>query len=88
MTYLLYQGDEKVIDDAFKERDPQRHCAMKGLPGRVSFTDKLSQAYLHHPFLPDDKVKGKDDIWYVFGVKVNDQNCSIFLVIFLFKPQT
>ncbi|CAB4000347.1 Coiled-coil domain-containing 151, partial [Paramuricea clavata] len=27
-------GDEKVIDDAFKERDPQRHCAMKGLPGR------------------------------------------------------
>jgi hypothetical protein len=29
-----------VIDDAFKERDPQRHCAMKGLPGRVSILEK------------------------------------------------
>ena len=29
-----------MIDDAFKERDPQRHCAMKGLPGRVSILEK------------------------------------------------
>jgi hypothetical protein len=29
-----------VIDDAFKERDPQRHCAMKGLPGRVSILER------------------------------------------------
>ena len=35
-----FKGDEKVIDDAFKERDPQRHCAMKGLPGRVCFLNK------------------------------------------------
>ena len=35
-------GDEKVIDDAFKERDPQRHCAMKGLPGRIA-VEKLDQ---------------------------------------------
>ena len=30
------QGDEKVIDDAFRERDPNRHCAMRGMSGRVS----------------------------------------------------
>ncbi|XP_046844613.1 outer dynein arm-docking complex subunit 3-like [Xenia sp. Carnegie-2017] len=35
-------GDEKVIDEAFKERDPQRYCAMKGLPGRTAI-EKLDQ---------------------------------------------
>lgn len=41
ILYFLSQGDEKVIDDAFKERDPQRHCAMKGLPGRVIIFNKI-----------------------------------------------
>lgn len=31
----MFQGDEKVIDEAFKERDPQRHCAMRGMSGKV-----------------------------------------------------
>eukprot|EP00112_Aurelia_sp_Birch-Aquarium-sp1_P003348 Seg1374.4 transcript_id=Seg1374.4/GoldUCD/mRNA.D3Y31 product="Coiled-coil domain-containing protein 151" protein_id=Seg1374.4/GoldUCD/D3Y31 len=29
-------GDEKVIDDAFKERDPVRHCAMRGISGKAA----------------------------------------------------
>eukprot|EP00794_Sanderia_malayensis_P015955 gene15955-17560_t len=29
-------GDEKVIDEAFKERDPVRHCAMRGTSGRAA----------------------------------------------------
>ncbi|EDO35840.1 predicted protein [Nematostella vectensis] len=35
-------GDEKVIDEAFKQRDPQRHCAMKGMSGRAAI-NKLDQ---------------------------------------------
>lgn len=35
-------GDEQVIDDAFKERDPQRHCAMRGMSGKAAIT-KLDQ---------------------------------------------
>ncbi|XP_015775617.1 PREDICTED: coiled-coil domain-containing protein 151-like [Acropora digitifera] len=35
-------GDEKVIDEAFKERDPQRHCAMRGMSGKAAIT-KLDQ---------------------------------------------
>ena len=58
---------------------------MKGLPGRVSFGDKLFWAYLHHPTLPEDKVIGQDDIWYIFGVKVNDQNYSISWLYFRVK---
>lgn len=34
-SYIFLQGDEQVIDDAFKERDPQRHCAMRGMSGKV-----------------------------------------------------
>ena len=26
-----------MIDDAFKERDPVRHAAMRGISGKVSF---------------------------------------------------
>ena len=32
------QGDEQVIDDAFREKDPQRHCAMRGMSGKVKNT--------------------------------------------------
>lgn len=35
-------GDEQVIDDAFKERDPQRHCAMRGMSGKAAII-KLDQ---------------------------------------------
>jgi len=35
-------GDEKVIDDAFQERDPTRHCAMRGMSGREAIA-KLDQ---------------------------------------------
>lgn len=35
-------GDEKVIDEAFKERDPQRHCAMRGMSGKAAII-KLDQ---------------------------------------------
>lgn len=35
-------GDEQVIDDAFKEKDPQRHCAMRGMSGKAAIT-KLDQ---------------------------------------------
>ena len=35
-TVFIFQGDEKVIDEAFKERDPQRHCAMRGMSGKVT----------------------------------------------------
>ena len=35
-TVSIFQGDEKVIDEAFKERDPQRHCAMRGMSGKVT----------------------------------------------------
>ena len=36
LLFALLQGDEQVINDAFKARDPQRHCAMRGMSGRVS----------------------------------------------------
>lgn len=29
-------GDERVIDNAFKERDPVRHCAMRGISGKAA----------------------------------------------------
>lgn len=35
-------GDEKVIDDAFQERDPVRHCAMRGMSGKEAI-GKLDQ---------------------------------------------
>ncbi|CAH3143122.1 unnamed protein product [Pocillopora meandrina] len=35
-------GDEQVIDDAFREKDPQRHCAMRGMSGKAAIT-KLDQ---------------------------------------------
>lgn len=34
-SFFFPQGDEQVIDDAFKEKDPQRHCAMRGMSGKV-----------------------------------------------------
>ncbi|XP_066916489.1 outer dynein arm-docking complex subunit 3-like [Clytia hemisphaerica] len=35
-------GDEKVIDEAFQERDPIRHCAMRGMSGKEAIA-KLDQ---------------------------------------------
>jgi len=35
-------GDEKVIEDAFLERDPIRHCAMRGMSGKEAIA-KLDQ---------------------------------------------
>ena len=35
-------GDEKVIDDAFGEQDPIRHCAMRGMSGKEAIA-KLDQ---------------------------------------------
>jgi len=35
-------GDEKVIDDAFQEKDPVRHCAMRGMSGKEAIA-KLDQ---------------------------------------------
>lgn len=35
-------GDEKVIDEAFQERDSVRHCAMRGMSGREAI-GKLDQ---------------------------------------------
>jgi myosin heavy subunit len=35
-------GDEKVIDEAFQEKDPIRHCAMRGMSGKEAIA-KLDQ---------------------------------------------
>ena len=47
MTVFIFQGDEKVIDEAFKERDPQRHCAMRGMSGKVTPFSRWYFLYLY-----------------------------------------
>jgi len=58
-------GDEKVIDDAFKERDPVRHCAMRGISGmaainrvdqQLSETKKKLNALLHQRTMREKKL--------------------------------
>jgi len=59
-------GDEKVIDEAFQERDNTRHCAMRGMSGREAIS-KLDQQVceckkklnltLHQQTMRDKKLK-------------------------------
>ncbi|XP_065068944.1 outer dynein arm-docking complex subunit 3-like [Rhopilema esculentum] len=58
-------GDAKVIDDAFKEKDPVRHCAMRGMSGKAAIgkvdqqvceTKKKLNALHHHRVTREKKL--------------------------------